>query len=91
MADSSTERYYLGENLFSARIPSFESHQILVHLSEVVVLPSASLHGLERSEKMSQWHAGCGLLLWTILSPVKGGGAMKPLVTDALWQHLETL
>src|SRR5438477_1793348 len=46
---------------------------------------------LERSEKMSRWHAGCSFIIWRAISEAEGGLAMKPLVTDALWEHLQPL
>src|SRR5690349_14917199 len=38
---------------------------------------------------MSQWHKGCSFIVWRAVSGTEGGQAMKPLVTDALWQRLE--
>src|ERR1051325_4759586 len=40
---------------------------------------------------MSQWHMGCSFLLWRTLSQTEGGTAMKPLVSDALWERLQPL
>src|SRR2546421_4693548 len=40
---------------------------------------------------MSQWHTGCSFVLWRAISRTEGGQAMKPLVPDALWEHLQPL
>src|SRR6266540_3789449 len=40
---------------------------------------------------MSQWYAGCTFSPWRAISGTEGGRAMKPLVTDALWQRLRPL
>src|SRR6266542_3238720 len=40
---------------------------------------------------MSQWYAGCTFSPWRAISGTEGGRAMKPLVTDALWQRLGPL
>src|SRR5436190_2311013 len=40
---------------------------------------------------MRQWHTGCSFVPWRAISQMGGGHAMKPLVSDALWQRLEPL
>src|SRR3989442_2331934 len=40
---------------------------------------------------MSKWHMGCSFIPWRAISGTKGEEAMKPLVTDALWERLGPL
>src|SRR5437763_12289287 len=40
---------------------------------------------------MSQWHKGCFFVLGKTISGAERGQAMKPVVTDALWERIEPL
>src|SRR5262245_43503901 len=40
---------------------------------------------------MNQWHTGCTSVSRRTLSEPNGGQAMRPLVSDALWQRLRPL
>ncbi len=40
---------------------------------------------------MDEWHAGCSFVNRSVISGTGGGQAMKPLVTDALWERLQPL
>src|SRR5262245_33357429 len=40
---------------------------------------------------MSKWHMGCFFIPWRAISGTKGAQAMKPLVSDALWERLPPL